>query len=280
MRLIKPPLPPGAGTALDMDVNGPLSVRQPYPQRAFAITLDGTLLRTSHLRLWVGHLLATPPGREAGRLKRLRILGCKALVGPVVALGTAGIISRAAMKRCLQRLARALEAGTTAQEQQARRDTLARALVAHVRPALAELIAALRARGELMILSTAAVADCAEPLARQLGLDAVCASSRADAAEWVHSIGGRKATATAQALRDLGAAGASLVVLADHLDDLPLIAQADLLCWFGPPDDVLTLHRFLRGGVRVVRARDMPPEALAAVLGLPPEAALQMGEEV
>jgi hypothetical protein len=69
-------------------------------------------------------------------------------------------------------------------------------------------------------------------------------------------------------LRNAGWCDRSLILFTDHLDDLPLILDCDIVCWFGSAG-MLAKVRAMAGKSGFVHCRDMSPKMLqATVLGL------------
>lgn len=251
-----------------------------HAARAFAFDLDGTLVQCNSMRIWARHLLrTTAPGVTVAQ--GARVLGWKAVVCAVGALRAARIISQGAAKRTLQRLSEKLAAVLSAEDLLAHEQALVQELMSYVRPDLTFIIARIREGAEPMILTTATVSNCAEPLGAALGFDCVCATRHGkDDGQWLHNIGALKATATLEAAAKLGAGDAPLVVFVDQLDDLPLIMCAETVCWFGRKEEVPRLKSFLQPGVSVIEARDMPVDALAEALGLAPQPPAQVKPSV
>jgi phosphoserine phosphatase len=89
------------------------------------------------------------------------------------------------------------------------------------------LIEDARQRGDWVILATAAPAVYARPLAETLGFDTCLATSAGANEPGEELLGEKKAEAVRKLLADRNLQRAHLVVVSDHLDDLPLFRMAD-----------------------------------------------------
>ena len=83
------------------------------------------------------------------------------------------------------------------------------------------------------VLATAAAADYAEPLGRRLGFQHVLATRADRSAGEPANAGAVKRRSVDDFLRHAGWRDRSLILFTDHLDDLPLILDCDVVCWFG-----------------------------------------------
>jgi hypothetical protein len=66
-------------------------------------------------------------------------------------------------------------------------------------------------------------------------------------------------------LHERGWAGRPLILFTDHLDDMPLIRESSIVCWFGSPE-VLAIADATAPGTRLVFCRDLSPDRLCAIM--------------
>ena len=222
--------------------------------------LDGTILRTNSFPLWVVYLMI---GRipELDRRQRisLSMQTMRLLLSRKI-----GRLSHDELQRRLQMVWQAEIAGGRLPMTNRYEAWLLR----RVRPNLGSLLSLLVKRQFDSVLATAAAADYAEPLGRRLGFQHVLATR-------ANRIVGEPANARAEKrrsvgdfLRDVGWGDRSLILFTDHLDDLPLILDCDVVCWFGSAG-TLAKARAMAGKSGFVHCRDMSPKMLqATVLGL------------
>jgi phosphoserine phosphatase len=222
--------------------------------------LDGTILRTNSFPLWVVYLtIGRIPELDLRQRVSLSMHAMRLLLSRKI-----GRLSHDELQRRLQMVWQATIAGgplPMANPYEAR-------LLRRVRPNLGSLLSLIVKRQFDAVLATAAAADYAEPLGRRLGFQHVLAT-RAD------RIAGEPANARAAKrrsvgdfLRQAGWCDRSLILFTDHLDDLPLILDCDIVCWFGSVG-MLAKARAMAGQRAFVHCRDMSPQVLqATVLGL------------
>jgi phosphoserine phosphatase len=137
-----------------------------------------------------------------------------------------------------------------------------------VRPNLGSLLSLMVQRQFDSVLATAAAADYAEPLGRRLGFQHVLATRADRLAGEPANARAAKQQSVGDFLRHAGWCDRSLILFTDHLDDLPLILDCDIVCWFGSAG-MLAKVRAMAGKSGFVHCRDMSPKMLqATVLGL------------
>jgi phosphoserine phosphatase len=187
------------------------------------LDLDGTILRVNSFPRWILYLImgAIPEMRLARRVPlsvRVQILLCRR---------KSGLLSHAGLRHGLRRAWRAA----------ARFDGDAMALRfqsslrRQVRPSLVPLLDMIAAGQVDAVLATAAPAEYATGLGRQLGFTHILAAT--GGREEI-GIGQRKSDQVHALLSAREWHGRQRILFTDHIDDLPLIRQCDVVCWFGP----------------------------------------------
>jgi len=195
------------------------------PAPVFIFDLDGTILDTNSFPFWVVFLIG---GRIPGLRRRAR-LGLSARAAHLLLARKLGRLSHATFLRRLQRAwHRAAPCADALRGFQA-------ALLRRVRPNLQALLDQVAASRIDAVLATAAASEYALGLGRQLGFRHVVASfpARDDAPL---NAGEHKRDAVLRLLERQQWHGRPLVLLTDHLDDLPLMRASTVVCWFGPGD--------------------------------------------
>ncbi len=120
------------------------------------------------------------------------------------------------------------------------------------RPVLAR-VSAYRGEGWLAVLATAAPECYARPFADALGFDDCLASPLVTTSEaWVELVGAQKADAC-RGWAKAASRGAipEVVVISDHLDDLPLLRLASRVVLQATPDDAASLIDGLSAGTQI-----------------------------
>jgi phosphoserine phosphatase len=231
------------------------------PAPILIFDLDETILRVNSFPLWARFLIAGRlPGLGWRRRAWLSLRAQRLLVWRKL-----GRLSHDTLRWRLQ-LAWQSAAGHH------REDLVARfqaGLLREVRENLRPLLAMIASERIDAVLATAAAAEYALGLGRQLGFRHVLASRHDSHAAAPLNSGPRKRDQVLTFLREQGWHGRKLTLFTDHLDDLPLMRESDTVCWFGP-DATLAAAQTLAGGTRFIRGRDLDGSALVAVLdGLP-----------
>lgn len=215
--------------------------------------LDGTILRINSFPAWVLFLIC---GRVAGLDMRARIALSLASQWHLVCRKS-GLIDHDTFLRRLQLAWRI--AGAPAPER------FAAKLMRHARPNLVPVLER-AATGRLdAILATAAAEDYAAGLGRRLGFRHVLATAGGRAAGEPGNAGERKRDQVLSLLQRNGWRDRPLVLATDHIDDLPLMRQCDLVLWYGP-------HAGLHGAAseaaapRILLCRNLDAAAVLAAL--------------
>jgi len=217
----------------------------------FVFDLDGTILDCNSFPHWVlflltGRMSSLRPGQRA----RLSVRTARLL------------LSRKLFRLSHDELQRRLQAAS-ADVGPADVDRFVTALLLRARPSLRSLLNILAADCTDAVLATAAVADYAEPLGRQLGFRHVLATDRGRHLGECANSGSAKRESVARFLRAAGWSGRPFILFTDHVDDLPLMQDSALVCWFGS-SDMLKRARSIAAQIKFVDCRDMTYEDLQA----------------
>lgn len=138
-------------------------------------------------------------------------------------------------------------------------------LLWRVRSSMQPVLAMIAAEQVDAVLATAATADYAAGLGRRLGFRHILASqSRLDGTAPLNA-GAHKRDRVLAFLRERGWSERTLILFTDHLDDLPLMRESKVVCWFGR-DDTLAVAQESVGDIRFIRCRHLNGEALCAAL--------------
>jgi phosphoserine phosphatase len=187
--------------------------------------LDGTILRVNSFPLWVLYLM----------------------FGPLPALGWAnrGLLSLRTQRLLLQRKLgridhRQLVRGTQSAWHRAAGQTddiaatgLRSLLLRRVRPPLVPLLHQIKCAEIDAILATAAIGEYAEGLGRDLGFRHIVSSPVWSSRNGDLNAGTRKLASVLGLLTAQNWMQRPLVLLTDHIDDLPLIRHCLAVAWFG-----------------------------------------------
>lgn len=222
--------------------------------------LDGTILRTNSFPLWVVYLMI---GRIPELDLRLRV-PLSMQTARLLLSRKIGWLSHDELQRRLQMVWQAAIAGGRVPMMNRYEAWLLR----RVRPNLGALLSLVAKRQFDSVLATAAAEDYAEPLGRRLGFQHVLATRANRTAGEPANARAAKRRSVRDFLRHAGWCDRSLILFTDHLDDLPLILDCDIVCWFGSAG-MLAKARAMAGKSGFVDCRDMSPKMLqATVLGL------------
>jgi phosphoserine phosphatase len=197
--------------------------------------LDGTLLEVNSFPLWVSQILIgeLPHLTFAARLSLS--LRCAAAIAERKVLRQ----SHVRFKRRLQRLwTHAVVHASPAPDPSAHVCApFIERLLAHVRPSFEPLLGEV-ARGRIdAVLTTAAAAEYAVPLARRLGFRHVIATPPGGRDGEPDNVGEAKRDRTLAYLAARDWVNRPRVFFTDHCDDLPLIRVCESLVWLGGDDE-------------------------------------------
>lgn len=228
---------------------------QPAPVLVF--DLDGTILSVNSFPYWVLYLIG-------GRIKSLG-------TGPRVRLALRAAwllilrklrkIDHAALLSGLQRAWWAIPSSATGAMVDPLQTMLLRRLRSNLRPLL-QMVASDRLDA---VLATAAAGEYAIGLGQRLGFRHVLATPPARGhAEYING-GTRKCDRVLAFLENAGWCGRPLILLTDHIDDLPLMRVSTAVCWFGPAHGALTACD-AAGDVNVLPCRELSARQILAAM--------------
>jgi len=215
--------------------------------------LDGTLIDVNSFPMWVAEILI-------GRLPHLGLAARMSVsVRCAAALAVRKLLrqSHVDFKRKLQRLWTDVTAADAALRAP---DALVERLLAHVRPSLKVLLDDVGQGRVDALLTTAAAAEYAVSLARQLGFRHAITTPPGGRKDAPDNVGETKRDRTLAYLAAQGWAARPRVFFTDHRDDLPLMRECEALVWFGTDDDYGIICRELRG-VETLAARELAGNA-------------------
>ncbi len=184
------------------------------------VDLDGALLRGNSFHLWLKYIVAGGLGtvRPSPRWR------CRLAVLLYSAMRLSRLLDHAAWKHRVQKAWAAAMAGS--RDPSGELDGFLVLLKARIDKGLLALIREAQANHAVAVLTTAAATEYAEALAEDLGFDAVVATPRGGDVHWCHNIGTVKCRRTLALLREREWHGRRRVLVTDHLDDLPLMAES------------------------------------------------------
>lgn len=228
------------------------------PAPVVVFDLDDTILRVNSFPHWVMFLIG---GRIPGMHRRARaLLSLRAAL--LLTRRKLGRLRHAALLRGLQRAwqrAAPPAAGASMQGLQT-------ALLRRVRPNLQAVLALVAADRIDAVLATAAAADYALGLGQLLGFRHVVATVPAEDNAPIN-VGSHKRDAVFALLERQGWAGRPLILLTDHLDDLPLMRESAFVGWFGRSDDATNAAAAV-SPVHLLACLELSGAALLAALPL------------
>ena len=211
--------------------------------------LDGTVLTVNSFPLWaaemlLGRLPYASPGQRLSVAAR-----CAAALARRKLLHD----SHARLRRTLQQLWTEDPPGRS----DARATWLVERLAGHVRPSLHAVLDDVACGRADAILTTAAAAEYAVPLARRLGFRHVIATPGGGRTDSMDNSGEIKRERTLAYIEALGWSGRSRILFADTADDLPLAGACDALVWLGAATDVPELPPNRSGARGLLLAADI-----------------------
>jgi phosphoserine phosphatase len=226
------------------------------PSPVLVFDLDGTILGVNSFPRWAGFLMIG------------RIAGLGAATRARLAWDTAVLIGRRKLRRMSHdELARELEETWHRYATPVAVATFQARLHRHVRPCMRPILG-LVAGGQMdAVMATAAAADYAVGFGLDLGFRHVLATPEHRGPDEPMNVGPRKR----QRVRDLlirnGWQDRPQFLFTDHIDDLPLMRDSRLVCWYGPPRKMAEAQG-LAPNARFIPCRDLSGEhVLAIVIG-------------
>jgi phosphoserine phosphatase len=217
--------------------------------------LDGTILRCNSFPLWTLFLMIGPL-RGVG-VRRRALLSLRAAI-----LLLNRKIGRLGHDEFQRRLQAAWQAATVGSDL-VRTSRFEAMLLRRVRANLRSCLGLMVERQLDAVLATAAAADYADAFGRRLGFRHVLATRSGRAAGEPSNSGAIKRQRVVEFLRDIGWCDRPLILFTDHIDDLPLIRECDVVCWFGSAESLSELDAMVEE-TRFIHCRDMSDEQLLA----------------
>lgn len=228
-------------------------MRLAKPASLLVFDLDGTILRVNSFPRWAMCLMV---GRLPGLGLRRRVrLSLHALL--LVVMRKLGGLSHVELQRRLQAAVAPCQPATTAR--------FRASLLQYVRPNLLALLEMVRHQRIDAVLATAASREYAEELGRQLGFGYIVATQSSRNTGQSDNSGEEKRRQVHRIRAEQGWTDRSIILFTDHIDDLPLILDSSLVCWFGSSDMLLKV-RALAEDVRFIDGRDLSHAELSAIL--------------
>jgi phosphoserine phosphatase len=219
--------------------------------------LDGTILSKNSFPIWAASMLGL---RRCGLGLRRRV----ALSLAVQRL----LLSRKLLRTdhdALMRQMQALWSDAIAEPGATLAADLQRRLARLVRPNLAPVLRLVAEDAMDGILATAAAADYAEPLGRELGFAMIIATPTERAAGEPHNSGAQKRERVMALLRQRDWLERPRIFFNDDLADLPLMQASHAVCWFGSGRD-LKQAQAQAPGVRFLACRKMRTSEMTATV--------------
>jgi phosphoserine phosphatase len=215
--------------------------------------LDDTTLCCNSFPLWVTFLLT---GRISGigLLSRLRL---SAYAMRLLLSRKLHRINHDEFQRCLQ------VAWVRAGGRHTMTDRFVTTLLGRIRPNIGPLLDLLAEHRLDAVLATAAAADYAVPLAHRLGFRHVLATQPGRLHGESANAGPAKRASVASFLASAGWCHRPLILFTDHQDDLPLIRDCAVVCWFGSFNTLAKVRTAVEQ-TKFVYCRDMTAEGLRA----------------
>jgi phosphoserine phosphatase len=192
------------------------------------VDLDGTLVSVNTFHHWIAHILVRGLSgiplhkRTAARTTVLALCVRRAL----------GVISHDDFKRGIQLAWAAAVSDTGPTWEQEEIGRFVHRIRSYIDPRVWSLLMDFRAQGAITLLTTAAPAEYAECLGRELGFTTSVPTPRALDSTWSNNAKHAKLSRSRLALERLSATG-QMAVLTDHIDDLPLMQAADIVFLVG-----------------------------------------------
>jgi phosphoserine phosphatase len=219
--------------------------------------LDGTILYSNSFPLWIIYLMV-------GRLPEFGLRARMLLSLRVQKLLLHRRFGRIEHVRLMREVQQAWHTASQGAADSAADHVLA-PLRRRVRPAFEPVLQQIAA-GEIdAVLATAAAAEYARPLGLQLGFRDVLATPSRLPPDGVLNHGAEKLRRVQEFLASRYWAERPLVLLTDHIDDLPLLQHCHAVGWFGSPE-MLSRALVETKGVSFVDCRRLDAAALLRAL--------------
>ena len=219
--------------------------------------LDGTILRVNSFPRWISHLIAGPlPGVH---LRARAMLSSRVLWSL-----TRRKLRRIDHRHFLREVQIALDdvAGTDS-------DAVLRCMRSRLRRCVRDNVEFLLGEIEMgktdAVLATAAAGEYASCFGRELGFRHVLTTPALLPSDKPINVGVRKLERVLEFLAERDWDHRPLVLLTDHVDDLPLIRHCGFVAWFGP-DAQMDLAMRLAGDATFVACRQLDATTLSRTL--------------
>ena len=219
--------------------------------------LDGTVLCVNSFPVWV-LFLAFGRARKLGVGRQLRI---SATVLRLLMLRKLGRIRHPELLHKLQELWRA----STNNGDAAAIERFVGLLAWCVRSNFAPILKLVRDGTLDGMIATAAAEDYAAALGQRLGVPHVLATRTGRKSSDPDNIGVHKRDGVIAWLHESGRGGRPLIFFNDHIADLPLMRECDVVCWFGSSKS-LQAAREAAPGVRFVDCRKLTASEMHATV--------------
>ena len=115
------------------------------------------------------------------------------------------------------------------------------------------------------VLATAASADYAAGLGERLGFQHVLATPAHRNSDDTPNRGPHKRHRVLEFLEGRNWTSRPLILVTDHIDDLPLMRESQLVCWFGSPKHI-GAARAAAGNAQFIYCRDLSDEGVLVTL--------------
>lgn len=195
-------------------------------KRIAFVDLDGTFVRNNSFHLWLQHLAFAKS--RFGAVFRVRVL-------ILVALRACRLISHPSLKKQVQSLFATQPAkvcaGVTA--------GFVMELRKEIVPAVRQLVERLHGADYQVVMATAAPSEYADVFALQSGFDKCLATLPPSSDGWTENYREAKARRCSLLMAENLSDGTGVIVITDHLDDLPLMRLAEVVVWCGRGKDGL-----------------------------------------
>jgi phosphoserine phosphatase len=202
--------------------------------------LDGTIIDTNSFPLWTMEILA-------GRLPHLDPMTRLCVSARCAAALAARKVLRQSHAQFKSRLQRLWSEVTAAHPNRQLLESFIDRLMTHVRPALQDVLEDVAKSRIDAILTTAAAAEYAQPLAQRLGFRHVIATPSGGLDPALDNVGATKRQRTLEYIAQRGWVGRPRIFFTDHRDDLPLIGECQAVVWFGEDQEETALRAMLPG---------------------------------
>jgi phosphoserine phosphatase len=192
------------------------------------VDLDGTLVPINTFHHWIAHIVV----RGLSGLPLRKRITTRIAILALCLRRVLGVISHDSFKRGIQLAWMAATRDVGAGWEQEEIGRFVYRIRSYIDPRVWSLIMGFRSQGAITLLTTAAPAEYAECLGRELGFTTSVPTPRALDSTWSNNAKHAKLSRSRLVLERLSATG-PMAVLTDHIDDLPLMQAADIVFLVG-----------------------------------------------